>query len=81
MDIEFSLIPLTISDFDDKNPDLWRKSIILNSELKIVEDNSTFGTPLKISRKVFSSKDAKSFEVDLPNNMLEAKIAFSKSLI
>ncbi len=51
------------------------------SELKIAEDNSTFGTPLKISKKVFSSKDAKSFEVDFPNNMFEAKIAFSKSLV
>ena len=54
---------------------------MLNLELKIVEDNSTFGTPLKISRKVFSSKDAKSFEVDLPNNMFEAEIAFSKSSV
>jgi len=37
------------------------------------------GTPSKISKKVFSSSLPRSSDVDLPNNILDAVIEFSKS--
>ena len=42
-------------------------------------DKLAFGTPSNTSKKVFSSSNPKSFEVDFPNKILEAIIDFSKS--
>ena len=79
IEIEFCFKDLIISDFEDKNSALKRKSWTRGLSLIWSNEIVILGTPSKISKNVFSSRLLKSSEVDFPNKIFDAIIEFSKS--
>ena len=79
-EIELAVKARLASPFDLRNPVFVFKisTIFIPSSISFLEI-SACGTPSKTSRKVASSNCFKSSEVEFPNNIFDAFIAFSKS--